>query len=345
MKPKDGLFLGFAAALLALSLWAAKSALTTKQIVIKFPHSVAVNTPKGQGAEYFRRLVAERLGERVVVEVYPAASLMTDDTSIEALAFGEIQMVAVPLSKLDRLTKKFQIYDLPFLFPDIAAVERFQASAAGRSLLDSLEGKGFHGLGFWHNGMKQFSGPKPLREPGDAAGLKFRIMESDVLLAQIQAVGGNPQKMAFAEVYQALQTGAIDAQENTYSNIYTSKFYEVQDSIVESNHGFIGYLLATNSEFWRALPEDVRVSLEAIANETTAYVNARANAFNAEAKDKIIAAKRAKIIALTQAERAAWRQAMAPVWEIFTPDIGEELLAAALAAQTEAEKGALHAAP
>ena len=222
---------------------------SNRTYVIKFPHVTAPATPKGKGAEKLRQLVEERLGDKVVVEIYPSSQLMNDDDSLEALAFGEVQMIAVSLSKFDRLTKKYMVFDLPFLFRDLTAVEEFQSSDAGEALLGELVDKGFKGLAYWHNGMKQFGGPVPIRQPSDGDGLKFRIMESDVLQAQILAMGGNPQKMAFGEVYQALQTGAIDAQENTWSNNYSQKFFEVQDFFTESNHGYLAYLLGISTTF------------------------------------------------------------------------------------------------
>lgn len=305
---------------------------SAKPILIKFSHVTAPNTPKGRGADMFKDLVHERLAGRVVVEVYPSGQLMNDDDSMEALAFGEIQMIAASVSKLDRLTKKFQIFDLPFMFRDIRAVERFQASPEGKSLLKVLEGKGFLGLAFWHNGMKVFGAPRPLRLPGDAKGLKFRIMESDVLQAQILGIGGNPQKMAFTEVYQALQTGAIDAQENTWSNTYSSKFYEVQDYIMESNHGFIGYMLSVNPDFWYGLPGDIRTELEAIVAEVTLAVNRISEEINAEARQKIIDSGVTQVIALSDEELASWRRAMTPVWDQFRDQIGEDIVRAAIAA-------------
>ena len=301
-------------------------------IVIKFPRVTAPATPKGQGAERLRQLVEERMGGRVVVEVYPSSQLMNDDDSLEALAFGEIQMIAVSLSKFDRLTKRFQVFDLPFLFEDLSAVEEFQNGSTGRDLLRTLEDKGFLGLGFWHNGMKQFGAPQPLRLPDDAAGLKFRIMESDVLQAQILALDANPQKMALVEVYQALQSGAIDAQENTWSNIWSQNFYEVQDYVTESNHGYIGYLVAVNPEFWNGLPVDIRSELEAIIAEVTAFVNDRAEAIDQEAREKVLASGKTTLIELNDEELAAWRQAMRPVWDEFAGQIGDDILAATPAA-------------
>ncbi len=298
------------------------------RIVIKFPHIVAPATPKGQGAELIRKLVEERLGDRVVVEVYPSGQLMNEDDALEALAFGEIQMIAPSLSKFDRLTRKYQVFDLPFLFRDMAEVEAFQQSPAGQELLGVLSRKGFLGLAYWHNGMKQFGGPKPIRTPADGKGLKFRIMESDVLQEQILAMDGNPQKMAFGEVYQALQTGAIDAQENTWSNNYSQKFFEVQEYFAETNHGYLGYLLAVNPGFWNKLPEDIRLELEQIVREVTGEVNAIAEAMNLEDRQKILDSGRSQIELISAEDLAAWREVMRPVWAQFADEIGPEIMAA-----------------
>jgi C4-dicarboxylate-binding protein DctP len=316
---------------LLLVLGACSSSDEPERIVIKFPHVTAPGTPKGQGAEKFRQLVEERLADKVVVEVYPSSQLMNDDDSLEALAFGEIQMIAVSLSKFDRLTKKFMLFDLPFLFDDLAAVEEFQNGEAGQALLSTLVDKGFLGQAYWHNGMKQFGGPVPMRRPSDGDGLKFRIMESDVLQAQILAMGGNPQKMAFGEVYQALQTGAIDAQENTWSNNYSQKFFEVQDYFTESNHGYLGYLLAVNPVFWEDLPVDIRLSLEQIIAEVTQQVNADAQQINLEAREKIRASGETEIIQLSDQELVAWRQVMTPVWKVFEDEIGLDTLSSTAA--------------
>jgi C4-dicarboxylate-binding protein DctP len=300
--------------------------------VIKFPHVVPTATPKGQMAQRFKELAEERFPGRVRVEVYPSAQLMEDTESIEALAFGEVQMIASSVSLYDRLTQKFQVFDLPFLFPNLAAVERFQASPDGRALLTTLTERGILGLQFWHNGMKQFSGPRPLIEPDDARGLKFRVMESDILQAEIEAIGGSPQKMAFGEVYQALQTGTVDAQENTWSNIYSSKFYEVQPYITESNHGYIGYYVAVNAPFWQALPDDLRAGLESTLAEVTQWGNARSEAINQEDKQRIVDSGRSEITVLTPEQLEAWQSAMQPVWDQFRDRIGAELVDAALAA-------------
>ncbi len=301
-------------------------------LTIKFPHVTAPGTPKGQGAERFKQLVEERLGDRLKVEVYPSGQLMNDDDSMDALAFGEVQMIATSLSKFDRLTTKFQVFDLPFLFPGLEVVERFQAGPAGQELLNELADRGFQGVAFWHNGMKQFGGPRPMNDPANAKGLKFRIMESDVLQAQILQIGGNPQKMAFGEVYQALQTGAVDAQENTWSNIYSSKFYEVQDYLTDTSHGYLGYLVAVNTEFWQGLPADLRSELNDIIIEVAEWVNDQAADINEEMKQKVADSGKSEIVELTPEELTAWQEVMRPVWAQFEEEIGADLIQAAQAA-------------
>ncbi len=300
--------------------------------IIRFVHVNAPTTPKGQGADMFKRLAEERLPGRVRVEVYPASQLMNDDDSIEALVFGEIQMIATSLSKFDRLTKRYQVFDLPFLFPDLAAVERFQNGPIGQELLEELVDKGFLGLAYWHNGMKHFGSRVPLRLPEDAKNLNFRIQESDVLQAQILQLGGTPQKMALSEVYHALQTGAVHAQENTWSNMYSLKFYEVQPYLTASNHGYLGYLLAVNPRFWQSIPDDVRVELENIIREVTSWVNSEAASINDENRALIGDSGRSTIIELDDDAFRVWREAMTPVWAQFESEIGREILESALRA-------------
>ena len=300
------------------------------ETVIKFSHVVAESTPKGQGALLFKKLAEERLPGEVRVEVYPNSQLFGDAKEMEALALGDVQLIAPSLSKFDKFTKQLQVFDLPFVFDDIGAVDRFQQSEVGKELLSSMEDLGYLGLGYWHNGMKQLSAKKPLLEPADAKGLKFRIQESDVLEAQFKALGANPQKMAFSEVYLALQQGVVDGQENTWSNILTQKFHEVQNGITETNHGVIDYLVVTSTEFWEGLDDDVRGKLEQIFAEVTTESNTKSNQLNEEAREQIAAAG-VEIRELTPEQRQMWVDAMKPVWDEFAEQIGQENIDAAMA--------------
>jgi C4-dicarboxylate-binding protein DctP len=301
------------------------------QIVIKFSHVVAEHTPKGQAALKFKELAEKKLPGKVTVQVFPSSQLFGDAKELEALLLGDVQFIAPSLSKFDRYTKKIQVFDLPFLFDDIAAVDRFQSSGPGKALLESMKSRGLLGVAYWHNGMKQLSTNRDqLKRPEDVKGLKFRIQASDVLEAQFRALGANPQKMAFSEVYQALQTGVVDGQENTWSNIYSQKFYEVQKTIAETNHGVIDYMVVTNAKWWDSLPADVKKGLSEAMAEATTYGNKIANDINEGDKKRIADAGKAKIQTLTKDDLAAWRKAMEPVWKKFEGDIGRDLIDAAL---------------
>ncbi|QXL85332.1 TRAP transporter substrate-binding protein [Comamonas sp. NLF-1-9] len=315
----------------AVLAFGATVAAHAQPIVVKFSHVVADKTPKGQASLKFKELAEAKLPGKVQVQVFPNSQLFGDGKEMEALLLGDVQMIAPSLSKFDRYTKKIQLFDLPFLFDDMAAVDRFQASAAGKSLLDSIKGRGLQGLAFWHNGMKQLSTNKDkLERPEDVKGLKFRIQASDVLEAQFRAMGANPQKMAFSEVYQALQTGVVDGQENTWSNMYSQKFHEVQKTIAETNHGVLDYMVVTNSKWWEGLPADVRKGLSEAMAEATEYGNKLAGDFNERDKKLISEAGKARIQQLTKDDVAAWRKAMEPVWKKFEGDIGKDLIDAAL---------------
>lgn len=319
-----------AALCLAASV-ATSAAFAADPVVIKFSHVVAENTPKGQMANKFKELVAERMGDRVVVEVYPNSQLFGDNKVLEAMLLGDVQMAAPSLSKFSRYTKKLALYDLPFLFKDMDAVERFQKGPAGQKLLRSVERKGLVGLGYLHNGMKQLSASNQLRVPADAKGKKFRIMSSDVLEAQFEAVHAMPLKKPFSEVFTLLQTKAIDGQENTWSNIYSKKFFEVQPTITESNHGLLDYMVVTSKEFWNDLPADLRGEVQAALDEAIAHGNKVAAEKAVSDKQKIVDSGRSKVLNLTDAERGQWVEVMKPVWKKFEKKIGKDLIDAAYA--------------
>lgn len=300
-------------------------------VTVKFSHVVAPNTPKGKGAEYFRQLVEERMADKAKVEVYPNSQLFNDNKVLPAMLRNDVQLAAPSLAKFSKWTKKLQLFDLPFLFDGIEAVECFQGGPSGQALLTSMQDKGVIGLAYWHNGMKQMSADKPLRLPSDAEGLKFRIQSSDVLAAQFEAVEAVPQKMAFAEVYGALQTGVVDGQENTWSNIYSKKFFEVQKYITESDHGLLDYMVVTGARFWNGLDADTRAGLKQAMVDATIQANKWAAELAADQRAKIIASGKTELVQLNKDEVAAWRQAMKPVWTKFEDEIGADLINAASA--------------
>ncbi len=314
---------------LATALMAVGLSTYAAPIVIKYSHVVADATPKGQAALKFKEFAEKKLPGKVVVEVFPNSQLFGDGKEMEALLLGDVQIIAPSLSKFSKYTKKLQVFDLPFLFDDIQAVDRFQSSKEGQALLSSMKGKGIVGLGYLHNGMKELSANKPLGNPADAKGLKFRIQPSDVIEAQFKAVGANPQKLAFSEVYQALQSGVVDGQENTWSNIYSQKFHEVQGYIMDSNHGVIDYMVVANGKWWEGLPKDIQKGLSEAMTESIKVGNKIAFDESEAFKAKVIADKKAKVLPVGKESLAAWRAAMKPVWKEFEADIGLDLIQAA----------------
>ncbi|CAD5110554.1 TRAP transporter substrate-binding protein [Zestomonas carbonaria] len=298
-------------------------------IIIKFAHVVAEHTPKGQGALLFKKMAEERLPGKVRVEVYPNSSLFGDGKEMEALMLGDVHMLAPSLAKFEHYAKAIQIFDLPFLFDDMAAVDRFQQGPQGQALLKSMESKGITGLAYWHNGMKQLSSNKPLYEPKDARGLKFRVQSSAVLDEQFKALRAAPRKMSFAEVYQGLQTGVVNGTENTWSNYESQKVHEVQKYMTASDHGLIDYMVITNTKFWNGLPTDIRTELDAVLAEVSVEVNRQAAELNERSRQTIVEAGTTEIIPLTPEQRAKWRDAMRPVWKKFEDEIGADLIEAA----------------
>jgi C4-dicarboxylate-binding protein DctP len=319
MKVK-ALFVALAA---SLSL----SAFAQSPIVIKFSHVVAADTPKGQAAERFKQLAEQATKGRVKVEVYPNSQLYKDKEELEALQLGAVQMLAPSLAKFGPLgVKEFEVFDLPFIFPNKQTLYAVTEGPIGKSLLAKLESKGITGLAYWDNGFKGMSANKPLRVPADFRGLKMRIQSSKVLDAQMRALGANPQVLAFSEVYQALQTGVVDGTENPPSNMYTQKMHEVQKNLTLSNHGYLGYAVIVNKKFWDGLPTDVRAALEKAMADATTYEKAIAQRDNDLALEGIKKAGKTAIYTPTPQELNEWRKVLLPVHKEMEGRIGKDLI-------------------
>ncbi len=317
-------------ALLSAGLSAALAtpiALAQAPIVIKFSHVVARDTPKGKAADKFKELAEAATKGRVKVEVYPNSTLYKDKEELEALQLGAVQMLAPSLAKFGPLgVKEFELFDLPYIFPDKPALDRVTDGPIGRDLLKKLEPKGILGLAYWDNGFKMMSANRPLHVPADLKGLKMRIQASKVLDEQMRTLGANPQVMAFSEVYQALQTGVVDGTENPPSNLYTQKMHEVQKHLTVTNHGYIGYAVIVNKKFWDKLPADIRTQLDGAMREATLYGDKIAQQENDAALDAVKKSGKTAVYVPTEAEKAEWRKALLPVQQKMAGRIGKELI-------------------
>jgi C4-dicarboxylate-binding protein DctP len=314
-----------AASIVALALFG--PALAQAPIIIKFSHVVAADTPKGKAAEKFKELAEKYTEGKVKVEVYPNSTLYKDKEELEALQLGAVQMLAPSNSKFGPIgVREFEVFDLPYILPDLATLRKVTDGPLGAKLLKLLEPKGMTGLAYWDNGFKQMTANKKLITPQDYKGLKFRIQSSKVLEAQFRALGSIPQVMAFGEVYQALQTGVVDGQENTWSNIYTQKMHEVQKFATVTNHGYIGYIVVVNKKFWEGLPPEIRGQLDKAMKEATAFGNGQSAKENEEALADIKKAGKTEIITLTPEQDAAMRKAMEPVYKDVANRVGQPLI-------------------
>jgi C4-dicarboxylate-binding protein DctP len=317
--------LALAASLLVSSGWASAQG----PIVIKFSHVVATDTPKGKAAERFKELAEKATGGRVKVELYPNSTLYKDKEELEALQLGAVQMLAPSLAKFGPLgVKEFEVFDLPYIFPNKQVLYRVTEGAVGKDLFKKLEPKGIIGLGYWDNGFKVMSANKPLKTPADFKGLKMRIQSSKVLDAQMRALGANPQVIGFSDVYPALKTGLVDGTENPPSNLYTQKMHEVQKYVTVSDHGYLGYAVIVNKKFWYGLPADIRDDLEAAMKESTKFANAIAKQENERALDAVKKSGKSTVYVLSEKEKADWRKALLPVQKDMEGRIGKDLIAA-----------------
>ncbi|HYR01112.1 MAG TPA: TRAP transporter substrate-binding protein [Casimicrobiaceae bacterium] len=323
MKLRPAIAVAFSVLLAAVG-----TATAQQPIVIKFSHVVAVDTPKGKGAERFKQLAEERTKGRVKVEVYPNSSLFKDGEEMEALQLGSVQMLAPSLAKFGPLgVRDFEVFDLPYIFDDYAQLHKVTTGPVGAALFKKLEPKGIVGLAYWDNGFKVMSANRPIRMPADYKGLKMRIQSSKVLGDEIKALGAIPQVMAFSEVYQALQTGVVDGTENPPSNFYTQKMHEVQKYLALTNHGYLGYAVIVNKKFWDGLPPDVRTTLEGAMKDATKYANDIAQKENDDALEAVKKSGKTEILTLTPDQRAAMKKALIPVHKENEGRIGKEVIA------------------
>jgi C4-dicarboxylate-binding protein DctP len=312
---------------IALSLAAADAARADEPIVLKFSHVVAPDAPKGKAALFFKELAEKYTGGRVKVEVYANSSLYKDKEELEALQLGSVQLLAPSIAKFSPLgVKEFDVFDLPFLLSDEARARQMMASPMMADLNKKLENKGVSPLAYWDNGAHDYTANKPLIMPEDFRGMKMRIQGGKVQDAVTRELGAIPQIIAFGELYQALQTGVVDGEDNVPTNILTQRFYEVQKHLTISHHGRLTYALVTNKKFWNGLPPEVRAQLDRAVKESTDFFNATAAKDNEDAIDKIKASGKTEIHVLAETEKKAWVNKLMPVHAEMQSRFGKDFI-------------------
>lgn len=298
-------------------------------IIIKFSHVTSIDSVKGKAAERFKELVEEKTDGKVKVEVYPSSQLYGDNDELDALVSGNVHMIAPSVTKMVKLDPRWQYVDMPFLFADQAHAQKFFESDVAKTLLnsDKLANNDIMGLTFWENGFKHFTNNKnPLQTPEDFKGLKFRAQAGKVLEAQFKALDAGSATISFGETYAALQQGTVDGQENTYNNIDTQKYQEVQKYMTLSEHGRLDYAIFVNKPFWDKMPEDIRTQVEEALKEATELEWKLAAEENAASLDNIKNSGKVEVLELTAAERAELEAALQPVYDEFGDTITAELI-------------------
>lgn len=305
------------------------SASGDKVYEVKFAHVVSANTPKGKAADFFAKRVGELSNGKIVVHVFPSAQLVDDDKVFQELKRNNVQLAAPSFSKFTPFAKEFNLWDVPFIFRDTEHLHKVMDGEVGQILKDVINAKGYVALDYWDAGFKQFStNKKPIIEPADAQGQKMRIMSSKVLEEQTKAIKAIPQVLPFGEVYSALQTGVVDAAENPLSNLYNSKFYEVQSSITMSNHGYLGYLVVASEKFWQELPDDLKEVFKTAMREATEYEREES------AKEEQVLLDRlknddktgTKVYELTDEQKKEWQDLMVSIYPKFYDLVGKDLI-------------------
>lgn len=309
-------------------VWDREQVSPDQKIVIKFSHVVAENTPKGLAAQRFAGLVRERTGGRVEVQVFPNSALYADGEEMQALQEGAVQIIAPATSKLGGMFPCWQVLDLPFAFTDTAAVHRALEGPIGQKLTESLDQNGLIALAYWDNGFKQLTNNiRPVHTPGDLQGLRFRVMmNSSVLQEQFRMLGAGATPLPFNDVYRHLERGSLTGQENTISNIYSKKFYQVQKYMTVTNHGYLGYVVLADKEYWASLPEDIRGILEEVMAEVTEWEHKAAAEINELNYNELAEGNQMEITVLTPEERKVWEDAFDPLYDYFARRINAELI-------------------
>lgn len=298
-------------------------------MTLKFTHVVAKDTPKGKAADKFAELVKQKSNGKIEVQVFANSELYKDAEELEALQTGAVHFIAPGTDKFGGLAPQWDATALPYLFTSDSAVKKLldPDNEVAKSLFEAMRPKGLVGLAMWGNGWKQFTDSKrPLKSPADFQGLKFRTSGKPDE-AFVKALGGAAQVMAFSEVFGALQQGVVDGQYNTWSNIYTQKFHEVQKYATVSRGGtYLSYAVGTNAKWWDGLDADSKKVLTDAMRAATAFENQLAEQDNATSLAEIKKTNRLEFYEQTAEDAKAFQQAAAPVMQEWEPKVGKDIL-------------------
>lgn len=298
-----------------------------QELTIKISHVVAENTPKHQGALAIKKYLEEKSGGKIKVQVFPNSQLFGDKDEYQNLVANNVQFIIPDMSKLVGVDPAFNIPSMPFLFTSDQAAQDFWDGPKGQEIFKRLEKDGVLGLAMWPNGAKHVTNnKKPIKTPQDFQGLKFRTQGGQVLEAIYKQLGAGSVSIPFNELYTALQQGTVDGQENTFSNIESKKFDEVQKYMTVLGHTRVDYLLATNTTFWNSLNDATKKLVMEAVQEGTKVARDSANKLNEDALKKLKERGNMEIYEVTKEDIEKFREALKPIYDEYTPIIGEDII-------------------
>lgn len=297
---------------------------TAAPITIRVGHVLAPTHPYQIGLEEFGRIVGEKSNGTMKVEAFHSSQLGNERDMIEGLQLGTIEMTLVSTAPLASFTKDFLVFDLPFIFKDTASARATVDSEIGTNMLAGLEAKGIKGICYWENGFRNVTNSKlPIEKPEDLAGMKVRTMENSVHMDSFTALGADPTPMAFGELFTALQQKTIDGQENPLAIIDTSKFYEVQQYLSVTEHFYAPSPLLISMDFYNSLTPEQQTIITESALEARDFERGLLD----EANAKLITFLEEQGMSINYPDKAAFIEAVQPVYEKYTGDIPAELIA------------------
>ena len=306
--------------IMVVMLFGANEVAAASKWQIKFGHDHKVTSPHHAAAMFMKNKIEQGSGGKIKVTIYPASVLGTGTQMVEMLQAGAIQMLAVPTSNVQVIDPPLRILDLPFLFRDKKSLYRHLKGDFGQALFDPLLKKNIVGLAYWESGFKELTCKYPIYQPTDLKGLKFRIMPSPIIREQFKALGAAPVPIDFHELYNALQQGVVDGEENPLVGIATMKLYEVQNYVTMTNHAWLGYAVMVNKHFLESLPGKFQRLICDVAKESTDYEIKLLNEENRKYLETIEKSG-TKIIELSPQQRRAFQAAVKPVYRWFVKNV------------------------
>ena len=289
--------------------------------VLKLGHIAEVSHPYAQGADYFAKLVGEKSGGNMEVQVFPSSQLGSQKDMTEGLIYGTIDMVLTGTADLGQFQPKMSIFDLPFLFKDRAHAYK-SLDTVGMELGKDLEPKGMKLLGFMENGIRHLTNNvRPVKAPADMAGLKIRVMSNKIYIETIKSLGASPTPMAFGELYSAMQQGTVDGQENPSAHIYTKRFFEVQKYASMTAHAYAPEPVLISMITWGRLSDAQKAIIQEAATEAVAWQRELSTKEDNEYWDKIKATGKIEVV---EVDRAPFMEATQPVWKEFAGTVGQD---------------------